>query len=186
MLPSCVAAGAVYMLWAFVRARKGAKRSRVWVCVCAGVYLPFAIYMYIGCSILSGAALISHNKFQFEARSHLAFICINFSLAAHFYLPIKIIPRQCSLPLPTPTLSLSLYIWFTFYRLWQIAAHLNTNCLHFSHQAAGRNEGRREGAWAKAIARQCVAFKLHIELWHFDSTPAQPVEGIEPQRLELG
>lgn len=139
------------MLWAFVRARKGAKRSRV--CVCVPVYLPFAIDIYIGCSILSGAALISHNKFQFEARSHLAFICINFSLAAHFYLPIKIIPRQCSIPLLLslcpPTLPL--YIWFTFYRLWQIAAHLNTNCLHFSHQAAGRKGGRRgeAGGWGQ-------------------------------------
>lgn len=152
------------MLWAFVRARKGAKRSRV--CVCESIF-AFR-HIYIGCSILSGAALISHNKFQFEARSHLAFICINFSLAAHFYLPIKIIPRQCSIPLLLslcpPTLPL--YIWFPFYRLWQIAAHLNTNCLHFSHQAAGRSGGggERRGTGAKAIARQCVAFKLHIEL----------------------
>lgn len=167
--------------------REREQRGRVCECMCVCQSICLSPYIYIGCSILSGAALISHNKFQFEARSHLAFICINFSLAAHFYLPIKIIPRQCSVPLLRTSCppTLPLYIWFTFYRLWQIAAHLNTNCLHFSHQAAGRSGGGG-GAGAKAIARQCVAFKLHIELWHFDSTPAQPAEGIEPQRLELG
>lgn len=115
--------------------KKGA-RGRVCVCVCARQSICHSH------SILSGAVLIFHNKFQFEAFAFgIHMHTINFSLAAHFYLPIKIIPWQCclyaaaSVTTPCPLLLLlHLLLSATFYRLWQIAAHLNTNCLHFFHQ----------------------------------------------------
>lgn len=124
------------MLPAESSACKKGPRGRVCVCVCARQSICHSH------SILSGAALIFHNKFQFEAFAFgIHMHTINFSLAAHFYLPIKIIPRQCCLyaatSVTTPCLLLlllHLLLCTTFYRLWQIAAHLNTNCLHFFHQ----------------------------------------------------
>lgn len=72
--------------------QKGTKRTCVCLCVCARQSICHSH------SILSGAALIFHNKFQFEAFAFgIHMHTINFSLAAHFYLPIKIIPRQCCL-----------------------------------------------------------------------------------------
>lgn len=162
------------MLPAESSACKKGPRGRVCVCVCARQSICHSH------SILSGAALIFHNKFQFEAFAFgIHMHTINFSLAAHFYLPIKIIPRQCCLyaaaSVTTPCLLLLLlHLLLCTTNLLSALA----NCSAFKYKlfaffpsAAGRAALKRSvhmegegGRSAKPIARQCVAFKLHIEL----------------------
>lgn len=163
---------------------KGSKRTCVCVCVCGSLFAIRIAYILA----LRWYFTINFNlkrSFAFDIHMHT----INFSLAAHFYLPIKIIPRQCCLyaaaSVTTPWL---LHLLLPLYNLLSALA----NCSAFKYKlfaffpsAAGRAALRGVYTWgegregAKPIAQQCVAFKLHIELWHFDSTPPAQPSGTE-------
>lgn len=113
-------------------------REQELVCVCVCVCGRQSICL--SHSILSGAALIFHNKFQFEAFAFgIHMHTINFSLAAHFYLPIKIIPRQCCLyiyaaaSVTTPCLLLFHLLLLPLPSLYNLLSAL-ANCSAFKYK----------------------------------------------------